>query len=309
MHSLIHTLARGSGALVTGLCGFICASAAARADSPRVVVVPFESVTGVSSKAVKPFEILVLAGVQKVSGFDLVPWEEARRAIEKTKRRELRSCEGDVKCLSEIGNLVSAAYVISGDLSELDTGAVCYLRVVRPSGATDPVSTTAVFGADKNQNQKEALAAAYRLLAADRYQGLLQVDVDIKAARIFVDGQWVGESPAQPIRLAVGTHALRVTHDQYRDFVRFVDIAFDEQVPLDVKLTAFPIITDEMRETAKKQGKPLPELPPVVETRPAPWYRKAWAAGAFGVVVAAATAIIVVSTVEGIAADRRAVVR
>ena len=37
----------------------------------------------------------------------------------------------------------------------------------------------------------------------------------------------VGKSPLAPQTLSVGTHALRVTHPEYRDFVRFVDVEFD----------------------------------------------------------------------------------
>src|SRR5262249_31143866 len=77
---------------------------------------------------------------------------------------------------------------------------------------------------------------------------------------------------------SVGTHALRITHPKYRDFVRFVDVPFEHLETLDVELRAFPVIEDRMR------GAPV---------GPRPWYQSGWVVAGFATTLVVLTAILV----------------
>lgn len=280
----------------------------ASAQANSVVVAPFDSITGAKSNKLAPLGAQVSAGVARVPGFSVVPWRQVKKAVRKSKRSELKSCDGEAACLAELGKLVGATRVIAGDVSELDSGAIVYLKVVDVATAAERGSTTVVFGEDKALNKTESAGAAYRLLAPNLYRGRLKVNMTVAGARIQVDGRQMAVSPAKAITLTVGTHALRVTHDQYRDFVRFVDIRFHIELPLDVELQRYDVISDEMREKAKAHEAVKTKSGPVL-MEPAPWYRNWWAVGSFGVVVAAATAIIVVNVAEGIQSDQEEIVR
>src|SRR5207237_413078 len=150
-----------------------------------------------------------------------------------------------------------------------------YLMAVEVATGKELGSTTAVLSGDKAAKQREARAAAYRLISPDSYVGKLALSVDVNGARIYLDGKLLGDSPRAPVAASVGTHALRVTHEQYRDFVRFIDVKFDATTKLDVNLKQFPIVSDKMIE---KDHDPLVASGPV---RPRPWYRKGWAVAAF----------------------------
>jgi hypothetical protein len=272
-------------------------AAAQQAPARRIVVAPLTAL-GEGGKDLAPLGGLVGQGVAGVPGSTVVPDKELRAAIKKSKRKELEACEGEPACLQELGRLVGAEVVVYGEVGELGDGQVVYLSALDVATGKPLGSTTAVLSGDGAARARESRAAAFRLLAPAAYVGTLSLTIDVPGALVYIDGRQVGKSPAAPVPLPVGTHALRVTHEQYRDFVRFVDIGFDETTKLDVPLTQYPVVKDQMVEQGKK-----PKLPPG-PVKPTPWYRKGWAVGGFAAGVLVITALTVALVGDGIDSDR-----
>ena len=101
----------------------------------------------------------------------------------------------------------------------------------------------------------------------DRHLGTLNLKVDVPGAVVQIDGRRPA-STSGPFELAVGTHALRVTHPAYRDFLRFVDIEFDRPLSIDVALSAYPLAEGEMTEKLRKKVGPKVKRP---------WWQSWWA--------------------------------
>jgi hypothetical protein len=245
-----------------------------------------------TSASAKQVQEQLEKAVAAVPGTQVIGSKAALAAVKKAKRPELRVCEGDMTCLTELGKLVGADLVVAGEAGGLGDVKVVYLQLVEVSKARSVRSTTLEVGDDASGG---AEGAAYRLLAPDRYVGTTTLNVDAKGATIYVDGKKVGKSPSGPIQLSVGTHALRVTHPEYRDFVRFVDVGFQSDTAIDVALQQFPIVQSELTG----DGTPAGNVTYI--DKPAPWYRKWWAIAAFsGIVVvgAAATAGIIADGVD-----------
>jgi hypothetical protein len=258
----------------------------------RVALAPLTALTE-GSKGIGKLEEQVSQGLAGVSGFSVIPSADLKKALKKAKRPELESCEGDAHCLAELGRLVSATIVIAGDVNELSEGSIVYLKAVDVASEREIASTTAVL--DGTATSGEARAAAVRLLAPKTYTGAVKLDIDVANAVLYVDGQKYTRTPGKPLLLSVGTHALRVTHEQYRDWVRFVEVEFDQTIPLSVNLKAFPVITDEMRQKAAPK--------PVGPREPLPWYRKWYTVAAVGAVALIATTVIVVAVTGGLDVD------
>ncbi|MBK7539339.1 MAG: hypothetical protein IPI49_29060 [Myxococcales bacterium] len=112
-----------------------------------------------------------------------------------------------------------------------------------------------------------AAAAVVRLLAPAEYVGKLQLRLPIQSAVIYVNGRKLLASASGTHSLPVGTHALRVTHPEVRDFVRFVDISYGAVTQVDVVLTPLPVVQHdvEARQAAAR-----------ADSR-RPWYRTWWA--------------------------------
>ncbi|MGE3545026.1 MAG: PEGA domain-containing protein, partial [Kofleriaceae bacterium] len=156
--------------------------------------------------------------------------------------------ERNPSCLAEIGKLVGAGVVIDGEVGGLGESKVVYLGATDVATARELRSTTLSVGTGSNGG---APAAAVRLLEPDRYRGTLRFAVDVTGATVYVNGTKTKLTPAHEVSLPVGTHAVRVTHPEYHDFVRFIDVPYGKISEVAVTMKQYPIIEHDL------QGRPL----------------------------------------------------
>jgi hypothetical protein len=253
------------------------------------------------SSDVRRVEQQVLSGLSKVPDVWLIPMKRMLAAIKDAKRDDLRNCDGNPACLAELGSLLSADLVVYGEVGGVGELQIAYLKVVDVATRRELRSTTLEVEAQTPIGV--AHAAAMRLLAPGRYTGKVVLDVDVDGATIFVDGKLRAKSPAQAMELSVGTHAIRVTHPEYRDFVRFVDVAFDVAQTLPVGLQEYPIVASDIRKTARER----PVAP--AKDEPTPWYREWYTIAGAGAVVLIGSVVIFAVATGGVDADDERVVR
>jgi hypothetical protein len=108
--------------------------------------------------------------------------------------------------------------------------------------------------------------------------GVLKVKANVEAARVYIDGKYVGEAPLTT-EMPVGARAIQVSKGGYKDFFQNVAAVAGQDVNLDVQLDELPIGVNPY--------KPPPPPPPK-------WYEKwwVWTVGAVGV-GAVVTAVVV----------------
>jgi hypothetical protein len=271
------------------------------AGGARVALVPLETL-GSESKVSQKTQALVARALGAVQDHAVVPGKNVRRALKKNPA--LRACDGNAECLARLGKELGAGYVVFGEVGGLGAAEVVYLKLVDVGAARMVRSTTLELG-DKN-NDKAALAAAYRLLAPDQYVGTLATKVDVDGASIYVDGKRVAQSPSKPVALSVGTHAVRITHPEFRDFVRFVDIEFQDSAEVEASLQQFPIVASDLAADpdAQRHGGAVIYQGTAVT----PWYRTWYTTAGVGVVAFIGSAVIIGLIADGIDADDERVV-
>jgi hypothetical protein len=231
------------------------------------------------------------------AGVKVIGTAAALDAIKQAKKPGLRACDGDAGCLAELGKLVGADWVVYGEVGGLGDVQVVYLQLVDVAAGKDLRSTTLQATASDDIDGGTR-GAAVRLVAPDRFVGGVDVKVDVAGAAIYVDGKRLARSPAPTLELPVGTHALRVTHPEFRDFVRFVDVPFDRRTTVTVALQQFPVVE---RDLESRGGEA--DADTVVTTGPAPWYRSWWAIAGFGAVLLTGAAITAAIVADGTDAD------
>jgi hypothetical protein len=183
------------------------------------------------------------------------------------------------------GKELAAARAIAVEATPLGDGLVVYLQALEVPSGRAIGSTTISFsgGATRAPGDRDVVRAALmRILDPVRYTGHLQVRLDVQGAEVQIDGH-----PAQAglVELPVGTHALRVTHPAYHDFLRFLDVEFDKTLPVDVNMAAYPLAEGEMTERHRR-GLP-------VAHKKVPWWRTWWALSLAGVALTGVTVGVV----------------
>ncbi|MCU1279234.1 MAG: S-layer-like array protein, partial [bacterium] len=108
--------------------------------------------------------------------------------------------------------------------------------------------------------------------------GVVRIKTNVEAARVYVDGKFVGEAPLVS-EIGVGARAVQVSKGGYKDFFQNISAVAGQEVNLDVLLEELPVGVNPY--------KPPPPPPPK-------WYEHwwVWTVGAVGV-GAVVTAIVV----------------
>ncbi len=266
----------------------------------KVVFAPLATL-GSESKAadVKSAQRLVARGLASLGSVDLVDSGAMLDAVKRAKRPELRACDGELNCLVALGQLLGAEYAVFGEVGGLGSAQVIYLKLVDVKAAREVRSTVLELGGAHATDQ-EARAAATRLFAPAQYVGQLVLQSNVKGASIYVDGELVARTPARPVALPVGSHALRVTHPEFRDFVRFVEIGFAAREEVDVQLLPYDAVSGDIRRTGGDGGGVYGSGP----VAPTPWYRRWYTVAGGAAVLLITSAIVVGLASDGIDFDR-----
>lgn len=234
------------------------------ATADRVVAVAPVSVVGVDDKsaATKSAISQVEQALGRLPGTTVVPAAKVAAAIDRAKKPHLRTCDGDARCFAELGRLVGAQIVVNGMVGGLGDLQVIYFGATEVATGQDVRSTTLTVGA--NDGNGGPAGAAIRLLDPDKFLGTLRLAIDVEGASVFVNGAKVTLTRNFELTLPVGTHALRVTHPRYRDFIRFVTVAYDQIQDLSVSMGRHPMIEHSVETTTSR-----------TEAAAAPpWYRR-----------------------------------
>jgi len=198
-----------------------------------------------------------------------------------------------------LGKETGAQRVLTVEAARIGDGRVLYLQAIEiPSGRLLGSTTAPLSGGSGEVavTDKPVLrGAAVRVLDSARYLGRLTIKVDVPNAEVQVDGK-KPSAPKAGVELSVGTHAVRVTHPAYRDFLRFVDLEFDRAVTLDVELSAYPLAEGEMTEKLRKQA--------AAPQKKLPWYRTWWALSLGAVVLSGAAIGVVYAVRPGLSIDK-----
>jgi len=253
---------------------------------PRVVALVPLSVLGTEDTSVstKKLTSQLEAALAALPNTRVVTSAQVADAIKRAKKPQLKVCDRDPACLGEVGKLVGATIVVDGEVAGLGESKIVYLAATDATTAKELRSTTLSVGA-KADSGGGPTGAAVRLLEPDRYRGVLRFVIDAKGATIYVNGSKAVLGAKNEIALPVGTQAVRVTHPEYRDFVRFIDVPYSQTTDVTVGMTAYPIIQHDL------QGKPINS--DTVQYIDPPWYRRPLFVAGGAVVLTVATAVIV----------------
>ena len=221
----------------------VVALLASTAHAQRVVAVAPLSTLGSedTSAGTKQITQAIEAAINSLGGIKVVTAAQVADAIKRARKPQLRTCENDPGCLAELGRLVNANVVIAGEVGGLAESRVVYLGATDVASAKELRSTTLAVGV-KNDHAGGATGAVVRLLDPDRYRGTIKLVIDVRGATIYVNGSKVTPNQKSELSLPVGTHAVRVTHPEYRDFVRFVEVPYNKSADVPVGMQQFPIL-------------------------------------------------------------------
>lgn len=265
------------------------AAGVAGAETPRVAVGGGGALGGETGGAALE---LVEGALGARTDVSLIPAKRVKSLLRRARKPQLGECEGDTRCLAEMGRVVGARWVVAVEIGGLGDVQLLHLKLIDAATGRAIRSTNSQVAGGSIEP-----GALVRLLTPRRYRGTLALAINAAGAQVFVDGRRVARAPVtKPIALPVGSHALRITHPEYRDYVRFVDIAFGQRVALEVAMKPLSVVESEVTRTG----------PPGSGDAGAarPWYGRWYVIAGVGVAVLAGSIAIWAVTADGLDFDR-----
>jgi hypothetical protein len=255
-------------------------TAAARAD--RVVALAPLATLGAedTSPATRKLTGELEAAIASLPATQVVRASQVADAIKRAGKPQLRACEADASCLTELAGVVGAQVVVSGEVGGLGESRVVYLAA--SERGAPPRSTTLAIG--RSSGGDTPAAAVVRLLDPDRYRGTLRFAIDAPGATVYINGSVAAPSTTGELVLPVGAQAVRVTHPEYHDFVRFIDVEFGKTTDVTVDLQHYPIARHDVA------GQPLQR--DRIEYLDPPLWRRWYIVGPAAVGLAVVTTIL-----------------
>ena len=267
-------------ALVLVLCSTVAVA------QPRVVAVAPLTAVGAedTSASTRKLTAQLEATIAQLPDTKVIGAAAVGDAIKRAKQPQLRACELDHACLAELGKLVGANVVVAGEVVGIGDAKVIYLNATEPG--KEPRSTTLTLGGTDEGGGPQG--AVIRLLEPDKFRGTLHFTIDVPNASVFVNGSKVTLDARRHLALPVGTQAIRVTHPEYQDFVRFVDVTYGKTTDVQVGMKQYPIVRRDV------QGQPI-NRDQTTYIDP-PWYRR-WYTVAGGAVLLGVLSAVVVGVI------------
>lgn len=278
---LVSSPARHVAASLVALVLVAVAASPARAAGPtRLSVLPPRDVGAAAARV----DGALLEAAQSLPGFFLA--NVAGGKLAGPRKADARMETQPAARAVALGKENGASRAIAVEATPLGDGLVVYLQALEvPSGRVLGSTTLSLEGGSaRAPGDRDAMRAALmRILDPNRYTGRVLLRVDVQGAVMQIDGRPIYGPTAD---LPVGTHALRVTHPAYHDFLRFLDIEFDKTLTVDVNMAAYPLAEGEMTERQRRALGPTTR-------RKLPWWRSWWALSLAGVALTGATVGVV----------------
>ncbi len=255
-------LSQAPGRLLAAIAMVAQVALTVPARAERVVAVAPLSTLGAEDRSAATKKVLVEIEQALASlGDTVIRATQVAVAIDKAKKPQLKACEGEARCLAELGKLVGAQVVISGEVGGLGDSRVIYLVASDVATGKEMRSTTLTIGASDDGGG--ATGAAIRLLDPDRYRGTLKFSIDVGGATVFVNGSKVALGPHGELALPVGTQAVRVTQPQYHDFIKFIDVSYGKTTDVPVNMQQYPIVEHDVKANPTSLDKVVYIEPPL----------------------------------------------
>lgn len=264
---------------------------AGTAHAQRVVALAPLTSVGAEDTSTKKIAAQLEAAIAALPNTKVITASAVADAIKRANKPALRACDLAPACLAEIGKLVGANVVIAGEVVGIGDAKVIYLGASEPG--KEPKSTTLTLGGKDDGGGPQG--AIIRLLDPDRFRGTLHFTIDAPGATVYINGTKAAPDAKGNLSLAVGTQAVRVTHPEYQDFVRFVDVPYAKTTEVAVGMKQYPIVRKDLA------GKPI-NRDGVTYLEP-PWYRRWYTVAGGAVVLGVVSAVVVGYLVHDLPGD------
>lgn len=247
--------------------------ASAHADPPRsVAIVEFRA----GSTAAPEIGARIARTLTIKTGLAIMAPAAARQEYGARLDAEVKRCGDDAKCIAKIGVRLNVDEILLIGVSELGAVIVTIQRVLTAEGVAAGKMAETLESSDPPSDAE--LERFLRLVLPDKdfeQWGKIEIDSNVEAATVLVDGQRRGITPLPPVTVAAPkSYDVAVAKSGYSEFRARIAVTPNALVVVKPELTLLPADA---------------------------WYKKWWVLALAGAVTAGAVTTAIVIATDGAA--------
>ncbi|MEL7304700.1 MAG: PEGA domain-containing protein [Myxococcota bacterium] len=209
-----------------------------RADD-RIVLLGRLTALGSTSESAAATERVLVAELEGLLGSRLRRTDDLR-SISDDVRSAVDDCKDESSCLLEIAAAVGWDSLLLGNVAGLGDQRVITLRHLDARSGKEIGRQSVQASGEERELIVQIRGAVVKLLAPERYVGMVRFEVSQPGVQIMVDGELVGSAPlSNPVvPLSVGRHAIEANGSGLVPFSEMIDVRYGEERTITISLPA-----------------------------------------------------------------------
>lgn len=209
-----------------------------RADD-RIVLLGRLTALGSTSESAAATERVLVAELEGLLGSRLRRTDDLR-SISDDVRSAVDDCNDESSCLLEIVAAVGWDGLLLGNVAGLGDQRVITLRHLDARSGKEIGRQSVQASGQERELIVQIRGAVVKLLAPERYVGMVRFEVSQPGVQIMVDGELVGSAPlSNPVvPLSVGRHAIEANGSGLVPFSEMIDVRYGEERTITISLPA-----------------------------------------------------------------------
>ncbi|MBW1811418.1 MAG: PEGA domain-containing protein [Deltaproteobacteria bacterium] len=208
-------------------------------------------------KGVGPDVASLLTGVistrlAEIGIFTVITRDDIKNILTHEQDKILLGC-ADESCLTDIGGILGAEYLIAGEVGMVGQKYVIGLQRIDVKATKVVKRVDRQFEGSREKLLQEVANAAYKVIEdiLQARSGMALLNVSEEGADILVDGKTVGSSPMKNLPLAAGPRDIRISKNGFVDWVRTIQVQPQQVQMLDVTMIPSAVFIQAYEDDAK----------------------------------------------------------
>ncbi len=233
---LATTLGAASGATDSSAHSSMRSSAIA---DDRIVLLGRLSALGSTSESAAATERVLVAELEGLLGPRLRRMDDLR-SMDDDVRGAVDDCNDESSCLLEIVAAVGWDSLLLGNVAGLGDQRVITLRHLDARSGEEIGRQSVQASGEERELIVQIRGAVVRLLAPERYVGMVRFEVSQPGVQVMADGELVGAAPLSDpvVPLSVGRHAIEASGSGLVPFSEMIDVRYGEERTIAISLPA-----------------------------------------------------------------------
>ena len=287
--------------LVLLLCLIILNNSSVSAGGIKLAVFDLAPSGDIKTDLTSLTEVLI-AEIDKLDKYSIISQSEIKAMVGFEQEKQLLGCQDDTSCLAEIGGALGVDRLITGSVGKLGNTIIVSIKLINTKNVTTEGRVYESFKGNESllvDTLKRLVPRLFGIAIKEKGLGTLIIESELKGAKIYLDGNPIGNIPFKPMKLKEGEYNVQVTKKGYKNWSGKIKIKGKQATEVDAVLTkksGSKTAATKKKEIEKKISKAVTTKAPAKikskqDSGKTPWYKSWWALTVLGGVVAGSAAV------------------